>query len=230
MAEFVLVPGAWLGGWAWVDVVPELRAAGHGAHPVTLSGLAERSGEQAGQPAHVQDVLDVALPLRDVVLVGHSYAGIPVCQAAGRLGDRLRRVILVDANVPTDGQSFASGWSPRGQEMLQAALADNDGLWPPLKAGDYAGQGLTAPQIDRIVTGSTPHPGATLTEPATLSGPLSDLPVTYVKCLIDGPKPTDDVARLATSDTWQIVNLNAGHWPMLSEPLELAKILLDATT
>ena len=58
MAEFVLVPGAWLGSWAWDEVVPALGAAGHSAHPLTLSGLAEKQGTPAGQQTHVKDIVD----------------------------------------------------------------------------------------------------------------------------------------------------------------------------
>jgi hypothetical protein len=58
MAEFVLVPGAWLGAWAWDEVALELRSAGHGAHPLTLSGLADKQGVPAGQQTHVQDIVD----------------------------------------------------------------------------------------------------------------------------------------------------------------------------
>jgi pimeloyl-ACP methyl ester carboxylesterase len=91
MAEFVLVPGAWLGSTAWDEVVPELRAAGHGTHPLTLSGLADKQGVLAGQQTHVQDIVgEIAnRDLHDVVLVGHSYSGIPAGQAAERIGDRL---------------------------------------------------------------------------------------------------------------------------------------------
>ncbi|MFC0508230.1 alpha/beta fold hydrolase [Micromonospora costi] len=229
MANFVLVAGAWLGAWAWDEVAPRLRAAGHGAHPVTLSGLAERQGLPAGQQTHVQDIVDEIerQDLRDVVLVGHSYSGIPVGQAAERIGARLRRVIFVDSNVPHDGESFVSVWPPLG-ERVRAALADNGGFWPPPTADDYAGQGLSGEQIARIVGGSTPHPGATLTEPAVLARPLGELPATYVKCLLDGDEPNPDVAALLKSDRWRLVEMDTGHWPMFSQPLELASVLLDA--
>ncbi|WP_103528437.1 alpha/beta fold hydrolase [Streptomyces sp. SM12] len=229
MAEFVLVPGAWLGSWAWREVVPHLRAAGHGTHPLTLAGVAERGGESAGQSTHVQDVVGAVerLDLRDVILVGHSYSGIPVGQAAERIGDRLARVVFVDANVPTDGESFVSGW-PYGRDMVEAAIAAHGGTWPPLAAADYAGQGLTDEQVERIVAGSTPHPGATLIEPAVLERPLGELRATYVKCLLDGVEPSDDVAALLTSDRWRLVRMETGHWPMFSRPRELADVLLEA--
>ncbi|WP_141698431.1 alpha/beta fold hydrolase, partial [Streptomyces lushanensis] len=112
MTQFVLVAGAWLGAWAWDDVVPPLRAGGHGTHPLTLSGLAEKRGVPAGRRTHVQDIVDEVErhDLRDVVLVGHSYSGIPVGQAAERIGGRLARVVFVDSDVPADGESFVSAW------------------------------------------------------------------------------------------------------------------------
>ncbi|MFD3802828.1 alpha/beta fold hydrolase [Streptomyces sp. NPDC058611] len=229
MTNFVLVAGAWLGSWAWDEVAPELRSAGHGVHALTLSGLAGRRGTPAGQQTHVQDIVAEVerLDLRDVVLVGHSYSGIPVGQAAQRIGARLTRVVFVDASVPADGESFVSGW-PDGRSEVEAAIAGNDGFWPPLAAADFTGQGLDAAQTARIVSGSTPHPGASLTEPAVLAGPLGGLPATYVKCLLDGADPGPDVARLLTGGNWRLVELDTGHWPMFSRPRELARVLLDA--
>jgi pimeloyl-ACP methyl ester carboxylesterase len=229
MAKFVLMAGAWLGSWAWDEVVPQLRAAGHGAHPLTLSGLADKQGVPAGQQTHVQDIIDEIErnDLRDVILVGHSYSGIPTGQAAERIGDRLARVVFVDSEVPTDGESFASGWW-QGPAALEASIAANGGFWAPLTAADYDGQGLTGEQIARIVGGSTPHPGATLTEPAVLTRPLSELPATYIKCLLDGDEPNDTVAELLTSEHWKLIKMNTGHWPMFSQPRELAQTLLDA--
>ncbi|MFJ7156457.1 alpha/beta fold hydrolase [Streptomyces sp. NPDC101118] len=231
MSEFVLVPGAWLGAWAWDTVVRDLRAAGHGAHPLTLTGLAERRGTPAGQATHVQDVVDavVGADLRDVVLVGHSYSGIPVGQAAERIGDRLTRVVFVDSNVPAHGESFVSAW-PAGRAMVEAAIAAHDGFWPPPAAADYAGQGLTDEQIAHLVDGATPHPGATLTEPAVLGRPLGDLPALYVKCLLDGAEPGPDAAALLKHDTWRLAELDTGHWPMFSQPHELSRLLLEAAT
>ncbi|CAM5544066.1 Alpha/beta fold hydrolase OS=Streptomyces alboniger OX=132473 GN=CP975_24890 PE=4 SV=1 [Streptomyces alboniger] len=226
MAEFILVPGAWLGAWAWDDVARELRAAGHGAHPLTLSGLADRQESPVGRRAHVRDIVDEAerLAPRDVVLVGHSYAGIPVGQAAGLLGDRVAHVVFVDANVPVDGESFASCWW-QGQQVFEATLAENGGVWPPLEAAGFDGQGLSSEQVARLANGATPHPGTTLTEPAELARPLGDLPATYIKCLLDGEEPMDDAAEALKSDLWHLVEMDTGHWPMFSRPRELARIL-----
>ncbi|WP_431047935.1 alpha/beta fold hydrolase [Streptomyces sp. P1-3] len=229
MSNFVLVAGAWLGSWAWDEVVPTLREAGHGVHPLTLSGLADKQAVPAGRQTHVRDIVDEVehLDLRDVVLVGHSYSGIPVGQAAELIGDRLARVVFIDANVPADGESFVSNWWA-GPAKLEAAIAENGGFWAPLAEADCDGQGLTDEQIARFVGGSTPHPGASLADPAVLARPLGELPATYVKCLLDGAEPNEDVARLLASDQWRLVAMDTGHWPMFSQPDALARILLDA--
>lgn len=227
MANFVLVPGAWLGAWAWDEVAAVLRAEGHGVYPVTLSGLAERAGVDAGQQQHVDDIVAVIEEedLQDVVLAGHSYSGIPTGQAAARIGDRLRRVVYVDSNIPTDGKSFIDGWSPEGQAWVREQLAASGGYWPPLTAEDYVDQDLTDDTIAMIVSRSTPHPGRAITEPAHLIRPIGDLPTTYIKCLMDGATPTSDVADQLQSPTWELAELPTGHWPMFSQPTDLAKIL-----
>ncbi|MFF3212701.1 alpha/beta fold hydrolase [Streptomyces sp. NPDC002886] len=227
MVNFVLVAGARLGSWAWDDVVPYLRAAGHGVHPLTLSGLAEKRGVPAGQQRHVQDIVDEVerQDLRQVVLVGHSYAGIPSGQAAGRIGDRLAHAVFLDSSVPADGASFVAEW-PDGGAMMRAAIAENGGFWPVAPAAHFEGHGLTEDQIARIVSGSTPHPGATLTEPAVVDRSLGDLPTTYIKCTLGDPEPGDDVAELLTGESWRLIEMDTGHWPMFSQPRELAQVLL----
>jgi pimeloyl-ACP methyl ester carboxylesterase len=226
MTDFVLVAGAWLGAWAWDEVAAELRSAGHGVHPLTLSGLAEKHGVPAGQQTHVQDIVDEVerLDLRDVVLVGHSYSGVPVGQAAERIGDRLRRVILVDAVVAVNGESALSGWP---SDPVRKAIEET-GFWPPLAGEDLSYQGLTAEQTDRLVSGATPHPGASAIEPAIMTRPLADLPGTYIKCLLDGPEPWGAAAELLKSERWDLATMDTGHWPMFSQAPELARILHDS--
>ncbi|MGW7256735.1 alpha/beta fold hydrolase [Streptomyces sp. NPDC054834] len=227
MTNFVLVAGAWLGAWAWDEVAVELRAAGHEVHALTLSGLAEKKDLPAGQQIHVQDIVDEVerLDLRDVVLVGHSYSGVPVGQAAERIGERLRRVVFVDSNVPADGESFLGGFP---SDHIRQALDAHDGVWPPLPPAAYAGQDLTDEQIRRMITEGTPHPGTTLTEPAVLKRPLGELPATYIKCVRDGRAPLPAVAELLKSGHWEPAELDTGHWPMFSRPRELARILRES--
>lgn len=225
MAEFVLVAGARLGGWAWDEVVPELRAAGHGTHALTLSGLAERKDVPVGPRTHVEDIVGEidGRGLREVVLVGHSYSGVPVAQAAGLIGDRLSRMVMVDASVPREGESFLSGWP---SDHVREAVAAAGGVWPVPGAEEFAGQGMSDEQIARMLLHATPHPGASLTAPASLARPLADLPTTYIKCLLDGDEPPPVVTSLLDGRNWELVNMPTGHWPMFSQPRELARILL----
>ncbi|MFB8774817.1 alpha/beta fold hydrolase [Streptomyces broussonetiae] len=227
MTHFVLVAGAWLGAWAWDGTAAELRASGHAVRPLTLTGLAEKQGAAAGQRTHVRDIVDTVEQgdLRDVVLVGHSYAGVPVGQAAERIGDRLRRVVFVDSGVPVDGASFLAGWP---SDWVLEAIEAGDGWWPPPPADEFAGQGLTDEQISRLLAGATPHPGASLTEPAELTRSLAGLPATYVKCLLDGEEPMGAVADLLACERWELVRMDTGHWPMFSAPRELARVLHEA--
>ncbi|MEV6835662.1 alpha/beta fold hydrolase [Streptomyces sp. NPDC051133] len=229
MTHFVLVAGAWLGAWAWDEVAPDLRAAGHDVHALTLSGLAEKRDLPAGQQTHVEDIVHEVgrLDLRDVVLVGHSYSGVPVGQAAERIGDRLRRVVFVDSNVPADGVSFLDGFP---SDHIREALAAHGDVWPLLPPAAYAHQDLTDEQIGRLRTEGTPHPAATLTEPAVLKRPLGELPATYVKCVLDGRDPLPAVTEALRGGRWELVELRTGHWPMFSTPRELARILNEAAT
>src|SRR5262245_62179819 len=121
MATFVLVPGAWLGGWCWRDVAPLLRSAGHDVIAITLTGIAERAHlltPAVGLGTHVEDVVSALVygDLRDVFLVGHSYGGVVVTAAAARVPERLRGLVYLDASVPEDGKS--------NNEVLPSPIVD----------------------------------------------------------------------------------------------------------
>lgn len=227
MANFVLVAGARLGGWAWDDVVPFLECFGHATYPLTLSGLAEKSEISAGQQTHVQDIVEhvTSLDLHDVVLVGHSYAGIPAGQAAGHIRERLRRVVFVDASIPVSGHSFASALPDGGASILES-ITMAGGVWPVPPPQHFTGQDLTSTQISRLLRGSTPHPGASLLEPAVLAVPLDRLPTTYIRCTLTGAPVSEELGRLIACERWQLITMETGHWPMFSQPRELARHLI----
>jgi pimeloyl-ACP methyl ester carboxylesterase len=144
MANFVLVPGAWLGSWVWQPVVAELHKAGHNVVSVTLSGLAERADvpvEEIGLATHVADVLAALGELTNVVLVGHSYSGIVVGQAAELAGEQVRHTVYVDANLPRDGLAMTDLWSAEGREQVTDLIERNAGWWPPRGADRAARRG-----------------------------------------------------------------------------------------
>lgn len=231
MVAFVLVPGAWLGSWVWERVVPLLEEAGHSAHPVTLSGLAERAEEVTGRvdlDTHADDIAAaveaVAGDGSEVVVVSHSCSGIPVLQAVDRLGDRVARVVHIDSAVTEDGHAFLDESTPWGRRRIEAIDAEG-GVWAP-ELEQLEGQGFSDADRDLLSRRCTPHPGAALTQPLHLAHSLGAVPTAYVHCLQDSPELDDDIADLARRHGWKVVDLDSGHWPMLTTPRMLADTLL----
>lgn len=230
--HYVLVPGAWLGGWAFNEVGARLESAGHEVTSLTLSGLAERAHipvETIGLQTHVDDILtllaDSDEPSR-VILVGHSYSGIPVSEAASHFNGELAQVVYLDANIASHGKAFVDFGAPNWRDLIVAEIEENDGYWPVIPADDLEGQELDDDQVAYLVENASPQPGRTLTEPASIRRPLSDIPSTYVKCLLDWPDLSPDVEEMLKSPRWTLVQMETGHWPMISRPTELADLLL----
>lgn len=242
MADFVLVHGAWHGGWCWREVVRALAAAGHRAHAVTLTGLGERAHLMSPLitlETHISDVLNAieAEEMRDVVLAVHSYTGMLGTAVADRAGQRLKHLVYVDAVVPKPGESWSSTHASATREArLAAAQASADYSFPP---PDPAVFGLQAEAYDWVKRRQTPHPGHTYQaalqfEPARVAA----VPRTFVDCT-QPALGTIDVIRQRVRDprfwdgAWQggggarLVELKTGHDPMVSEPQALTRILLD---
>ena len=111
MANFVLVHGAWIGGWCWRPNAQALRKAGHEVFTPTLTGLGERShlmNPSINLDTHIADIVNVIKheELSDVVLVGHSYGGMVVTGVADALADKIRSLVYLDAFVPESGQAL----------------------------------------------------------------------------------------------------------------------------
>lgn len=231
MAVFVLVPGAWLGGWCWEEVTPHLRAAGHDAVPVTLTGLGERAhllGPGIGLDTHALDVAGVlqARDLRDVVLVGHSCGGTVVTAAAEYAAERIRCLAYLDACVPEDGQSnndvLGPGWAER---LRQAAWHGGHG-WrvPPPAAAEL---GLEPDLAARTAPRLCPHPLASLEQPVRLrSARAAGLPRAFLRASPDVALYGRMMDR-ARAAGWHCRDLRGGHYPMLAAPSEVAAALLD---
>ncbi|MGZ0244868.1 MAG: alpha/beta fold hydrolase, partial [Alphaproteobacteria bacterium] len=113
MASFVLVHGAWHGGWCWRDVRRVLEEHGHTVFTPTLTGLGERShllSPDIDLETHIADVINLLVweELNDVILVGHSYGGMVITGVADQAKDRLRHIVYLDAFLPADGESSAT--------------------------------------------------------------------------------------------------------------------------
>jgi pimeloyl-ACP methyl ester carboxylesterase len=246
MATFVLVPGAWLGGWAWEPTASRLRELGHDVHPVTLTGLGERrhlAGPDVDLEAHVADVAGLISDrdLHDVVLLGHSYAGIVVTGAADRVPERLAKVVYLESGPVPDGASYLDMEEPAARERDQQQVAETgDGWrlvmpsWEELERGNGASlEGLGEAERKWMRDNATDQPFGTYTQPLklrnTLAKPLpkvlvsSSFPLDQVRELIKAGHPW--FAPLAGPE-WQLLELRTGHWPLVSRPDDLA-VLLD---
>lgn len=235
MANYVLVPGFWLGAWVWEDVARELRQAGHEVRPVTLAGLAERAGElsaQVGVETHVADILAAMRGLEEVVLVGHSGAGLPVTAVADRHPERLSRVVYVDTAPLPSGLAVIDFNDPDTQKAWRAQAGDGFALdVPRFEQGDGQFAGLTEEHVALIRAKATPQPWGAVTQSVRRPEPLpatpktmiaSTMPLAAVRRMIDSGDPL--FAPLAAPE-WTFEELPTGHWPMLSRPAELAALL-----
>jgi pimeloyl-ACP methyl ester carboxylesterase len=235
MAIFVLVHGSWHGGWCWQKVVPLLRGTGHQVYTPTLTGLGARShllNRRVDLTTHITDVVNLLFyeDLSEVVLVGHSYAGMVITGVAARIPERLARLVFLDAYVPAEGQSEFDLWPPEEQATARADIAAGREL---RSAVSPAILGITdTATADWVAARLTPHPLTTYEQPAPLGNPQSAaLPRVYIHCMSGPVTPRfAPFAAKARTENWEVREIAAGHDVMLTAPEELAEILLQFTS
>jgi pimeloyl-ACP methyl ester carboxylesterase len=230
MARFVLIPGAWLGAWAWKGVTPLLEKKSHSAYPVTLTGMGDRfhlATKDVGMETAIQDVLNVIKfnNLDDFVLVGHSFAGKVAAAVADRMHDKVQKVVYVDAFRPERVRTPQGAFNPANE------------FGPPPQGGHAIP--LTEEIIGRIgrdVVGSnrrwmmslaTPWPIKLATDPITLSKNYDEVKEAYVFCSLSGD-PVDEIIAGKWGKLEGPYNvIETGHWPMITKPEELARDLVS---
>jgi pimeloyl-ACP methyl ester carboxylesterase len=228
MATFVLVHGHYLGVWAWEDVVSRLEAAGHRAIAASLTGMGERTAEASldtGLRTHVDDVAGLLTrgEFRDVVLVGHSYAGLIIAGVAACVGDRVRTLVYLDAVVPRHGQRLLD-FLPTSEDAL-ASSADHRGLIPSVDPRVAGLAGNDAVRAERLFT---PVPLGTFTQRLDAPGdPAWAGRSHYILCR-QFPFGAPIAEALRGKHGWTVSELDAGHLPMISHPGELTELLLQA--
>lgn len=240
MANFVLVHGAWHGGWCWQRVTAVLQKDGHRVHAVTLTGLGERAhllSPAITLDTHIDDVISAieVEELSDVVLAVHSYAGMIGTAVADRLSKRLKHLVYVDAVVPKPGESWSSTQSAATQQQrLAAAQASTRFSFPPPDPEVFGLHGADHAWVKRR---QTPHPGNTYQAPLDFDVQrVAAVPRTFVNCT-QPALATIEPSRLRVKDpkfwdgAWlpnsKVVELKTGHDAMISEPAALARILMD---
>jgi pimeloyl-ACP methyl ester carboxylesterase len=231
---FVLVHGAWSGGWCYARVAALLRARGHTVFTPTLTGQGERAHLFSGAinlSTHIEDVLGVfrCERLSEVILAGHSYGGMVITGVADRIADRVAALAYLDAFVPEDGQSlFDINIAANTQRFLQGAGASG-GLSVPAPSAAYFGVNATdAATVDAF---ATPFPLGCFTEKLNLSGVYRSVTKhLYVHgTVLPRESPFKPFYERALAAGWSAHALSSGHHVMLDQPEKTAELLESLT-
>lgn len=230
-ATFVLIHGAWHGGWCWKKLAPLLRTAGHEVFAPTLTGLAERGhllSPEIGLDTHIADIVGILEyeDLHNVILVGHSYGGMVISGVAEATAERVAHLVFLDAFVPQDGQSLFDTIPDHGAAMRKIAEESGDGWKVPLHNATF---GVTdEADIAWMATRITAQPLRAFEEPVRLTNQAAlALPRSYILCRQDEPSLFDSFAEQAQGDGWGYYELMTCHDVMITMPEELAAILLE---
>jgi pimeloyl-ACP methyl ester carboxylesterase len=240
--SYVLVPPAWHGGWCWKKVKPLLQAKGHDVLTPTLTGLGERSHlahPEISLDTHVQDIVNV-LKYEDVsgvILVGHSSSGAVITGVADRAPELIAHLVYVDAFVPEDGQSLWDIIPPERRSAMEALVKTEGNGWllprfapPPWEK--------FVPEIWRVTDEADlrwmlarlgPTPFGHFTQAVRRRNPTAErLPRTYIRCTRYQHAGFDRYAEQARrSAGWRYRELSSHHHPAITNPRELADLLLE---
>ena len=247
MATYVLVPGFWLGAWAWQPVARGLRARGHEVYPVTLTGLGERvhlAGAHVDLETHIADVINLVEfeDLHEVVLVGHSGAGIVVTGAADRMAARIGRLVYVESGPVPDGRAHLDINPPEVQEFIKRQVKEHGDGWRwPMPSWEECETvlhaslaGLDQEQRAQMRARAVAHPFGAISQPLRRESPTRDpLPKVLISCSFPLAQVRQMIAaghpwfRELAGPEWSFRELPTGHWPMFSVPDDLARLLDD---
>ena len=227
MATYVLLHGAYQGGWIWQRVTPHLRAAGHTVFAPTLDGCAERRHalrpgiDTESQAAEVSEMLFFE-DLKDVVLVGTSCGGMIAARVAETTRDRIGRIVLADALALFNGEAVSD------HVKRPTAVTTDIGTGPsPEDAANRMFVSLDAPTKAWALPRVTPHPVAAMAAPVKLDSFWTqswNASVIWCKQSVNPPVAHQRRAAETLKARWY--ELDTGHYPMLTEPEALAKLMM----
>ena len=222
----VLVPGFWLGAWAWDEVAVALRADGHDVTAVTLPGLESAHADRSSITLadHVDAICEaVTAAGRSVVLAVHSGAGVPGYMVTDRIPEQIAAMVYVDSG-PATGALDPDLTAVEVPLPSREELEEEENL-----------EGLTKEQLDTFRRRAVPEPGAALRDgPVLTNDARLDVPSTVVctgftseqvKAAVEQGYAW--VAGLADLREVTYVDLPTSHWPMWSRPQELATVISD---
>ena len=240
MANFVLVHGAWHGGWCWWKTAPLLRQAGHTALTPSLTGLGERAHlAHLIPPAvlnldlHVRDIAQLleSDDINDAILVGHAYAGMVITGVAELVPERIAALVYVNGVAPADGEAMVDQLEAvRGPDFvarIRGYIADGAPFMPaPTTAEEIAARWAITDAADQafVLPRLSPQPTLTFAQAVRTGRPeAAALRREFVLCSESG---FESVAERAAASGWRVHHIDTGHDPMITAAGELAEILL----
>ncbi len=231
---FVLIHGAWGGGWNYQRVAEALRAEGHVVYAPSLTGCGERAHLLSGNislSTHIHDVVNLFKyeGIERAVLAGHSYGGMVITGAADRIAENISALVYLDAFLPQPGQSLWDINIPANTARYLGMAGDAGGLAvPPPPASFWNLNAADVPHYERL---AGPHPLGCFTERLKLTGKHESVKKkVYVWATELGrPSPFQPFYERCKADpAWETHALKCGHEVMMDMPAETTKILLGA--
>ncbi len=228
---FVLVHGAWHGGWCWRRVSDLLEKKGQKVFTPTMTGLGERShllGKDVNLATHITDIVNVIKweNLSNIVLVGHSYGGMIVSGVAEQMADKISSLVFLDAFVPENGDSLAASASKPVRDAVAAALGRGEHSLKPVPAAVFRVNEADRAWVDAMCTS---HPIATLTDKAAITGAREKIAKkAYIRAEGYPSVPFDaTLANLKGNAAWKTYEMTSGHDAMVDQPERVTEILLE---
>ncbi|MDQ4502378.1 alpha/beta hydrolase [Sinomonas sp. ASV322] len=236
MSEFVLIHGAGTGAWLWDDFAEVLRGRGHEVLAPSLVGVGERISE--GGPAtrlsdHIDQVCEV-IGVHRVTVVGFSYGGLVAAGVGERIPDQISMLVYLDAFLPVDGMSMFDLLPVPVRDSIQAAAEATGDGWriPPMPLDRLGGigsvgEGVDGDKVVALLSRRGPHPIGTYREVMTVRNPATQtIPRVYITCTEHPANdPMSVVTERARADGMPVYDIDTGHFPMLTKPIELADLL-----
>ena len=230
--HFLLIHGAWHGGWVWNEISDILRYQRYSVSTPTLTGLGEKKHLLSSKitiETFIEDVVNHIIfeNLNNIILVGHSFAGSVISGVADRLKDRIQKLIYFDAMILIDGQKpFDITPKETVEQRIELAKKFGNNISIPAPSADAFG--VFDIKKSLLLEGKlTPHPLSAFQSKLILKNEVGNgIPLSYIFCKKPIYKSLESSREVVRKMKWPIFELNAGHDAMLTHPKETLNLLM----
>ena len=230
--HFLLIHGAWHGGWVWNEISEILRYQRYSVSTPTLTGLGEKKHLLSSKitiETFIEDVVNHIIfeNLNNIILVGHSFAGSVISGVADRLKDRIQKLIYFDAMILIDGQKpFDITPKETVEQRIELAKKFGNNISIPAPSADAFGV-FDVKKSLLLEEKLTPHPLSAFQSKLILKNEIGNgIPLSYIFCKKPIYKSLESSREVVRKMKWPIFELNAGHDAMLTHPKETLNLLM----